>query len=166
MPIIGLPKAVAPILLPEILGFSPQLFLDDIINSANMAVSDAVNAMEEFLQRWADQRVEKHNGKWDGTQEVEQGLIAFQTLLEYHTDVAFDFFEAWSLRNIFTFPSDLPVIVPHQAGLNLEHTLEYETELLEEIASLRRQIENVRRVIFCRSMRLTKGWIGLATKVE
>jgi kinetochore protein Mis12/MTW1 len=141
---IGLPKAVPPILLPEILGFSPQLFLDDIINSANTAVTDAVNAMEEFLQRWADQRAEKHKGDWDGTQEVEQGLIAFQTLLEYHTDVAFDFFEAWSLRNIFTFPSDLPVIVPHQAGLDLEHSQERERECADEIASLRKEIENVR----------------------
>jgi len=140
---LGLPKTVPPILLPEILGFSPQLFLDDIINSANTAVADAVNAMEEFLQRWADLRAEKHAGYWDRTQEVEQGLIAFQTLLEYHTDVAFDFFEAWSLRNIFTFPSDLPVIVPHQAQLNLEFTQEYEQELMDEIASLRREIENV-----------------------
>jgi kinetochore protein Mis12/MTW1 len=140
----ALPKTVPPVLLPEILGFSPQLFLDDIINSANTAVADAVNAMEEFLQRWADQRAEKHGVAWDGTQDVEQGLIAFQTLLEYHTDVAFDFFEAWSLRNIFTFPSDLPVIVPHQAGLNLEYTEEAEAELVDEIASLRRRIENVR----------------------
>jgi kinetochore protein Mis12/MTW1 len=140
----GLPQALPPVLLPEILGFSPQLLLDDIINTGNIAVSDAVNAMEEFLQRWADQRAEKLGGDWDGTQEVEQGLIAFQTLLEHHTDIAFDFFEAWSLRNIFTFPPDLPIVVPHQAGIDLTYSPEREQELVDEIADLRRQIDNVR----------------------
>jgi kinetochore protein Mis12/MTW1 len=139
----ALPKALPSVLLPEILGFSPQLLLDDIINSGNTAVADAVNAMEEFLQRWADQRVEKLGGKWDATQEVEQGLIAFQTLLEYHTDIAFDFFEAWSLRNIFTFDSELPVVLPHQAGLDLTYPPEREQEMIDEIADLRQQIHNV-----------------------
>ena len=45
----------------------------------------------------------------------EVGLVAFQTLLEHHTDIAFDFFEAWCLRNlnIFMIPSDLPFVL-HQ----------------------------------------------------
>jgi kinetochore protein Mis12/MTW1 len=138
-----------PLLLPEILGFSPQLLLDDIINISNNAVQDGVNGMEEFLQKWADERAARQGGDWDSTQEVEQGLVAFQTLLEYHTDIAFDFFEAWSLRNIFAIPNGvgekgLPVVVPHQEGLDLTCTLEREQELMDECDELRRKIDNVR----------------------
>jgi kinetochore protein Mis12/MTW1 len=137
------PRGTVPsTLLPELLGFSPQLLLDDIINSANDAVTETVDAMEEFLQRWAEERAEAA-GDWDSTQEVEQGLVSFQTLLESHTDIAFDFFEAWSLRNIFAFPADLPIVTRHHEGLNLEETPEREMELLAEIEELRRKIDNV-----------------------
>ena len=132
-----------PLLVCEALGFSPQLLLDDIINVANQAVQDGVNGMEEFLQKWMDQRAEKLGGDWDGTQEVEQGLVAFQTLLEYHTDIAFDFFEAWSLRNIFVVPQDLPVVLPHHEKLDLTATLAREQDLLDRIEQLRRKIDAV-----------------------
>jgi kinetochore protein Mis12/MTW1 len=142
-------NSTPPLLLPEILGFSPQLLLDDIINIANNAVQDGVNGMEEFLQKWADERAAREGGDWDSTQEVEQGLVAFQTLLEYHTDIAFDFFEAWSLRNIFAIPSGvlegrLPVVVPHQEGLDLTCTPEREQGLIDECHELRQKIDNVR----------------------
>lgn len=140
-----------PLLLPEALGFSPQLLLDDIINIANNAVTDAVNGLEEFLQRWADERAKKEGGsdatkesEWDPTGEVEQGLVAFQTLLEYHTDIAFDFFEAWSLRNVFAVPPDLPIVLPHQEGLDLTQSPEREKELMDEIVELRLQLQDVR----------------------
>ncbi|GLB39402.1 putative mis12 protein [Lyophyllum shimeji] len=139
-------KPVPPFLLPEILGFAPQLLLDDIINIANNAVQDGVNGMEEFLEKWADARAERQGGDWDSTQEVEQGLVAFQTLLEYHTDIAFDFFEAWSLRNIFAIPPDLPIVVPHQLGLDLTTTPEREQELMDEMEELRKQLDNQRRL--------------------
>ena len=141
-----------PLLIPEILGFSPQLLLDDIINISNNAVQDGVNGMEEFLQKWADERAARERGDWDSTQEVEQGLVAFQTLLEYHTDIAFDFFEAWSLRNIFAIPNGvgdggLPIVVPHQQDLDLTCTAEREQELLDERDELRRKIDNVRNIL-------------------
>ncbi|KAF8958863.1 Mis12 protein-domain-containing protein [Flammula alnicola] len=119
-----------PLLLCEALGFSPQLLLDDIINIANNAVQDGVNGMEEFLNKWADERVA--HGKAT-THEVEQGLVAFQTLLEYHTDIAFDFFEAWCLRNIFMIPQDLPVVLPHQE--------EQEQEAMDEQRKLNRYLK-------------------------
>ncbi|KXN92774.1 hypothetical protein AN958_03600 [Leucoagaricus sp. SymC.cos] len=86
----------------------------------------ALTAWKIFLQKWTDRRAEKLAGDWDGTQEVEQGLVAFQTLLEYHTDIAFDFFEAWPLRNIFVVPSDLPVVLLHQEKLDFSATPERE----------------------------------------
>lgn len=129
-----------PVLLPEVLGFSPQFVLDSIINIANQSVEQSVEAIEKFLRRWADNRVEEKGGDWDGTHEVEQGLVAFQTLLESHVDIALDFFEVWCMRNIFVIPADLPIVVPHQRGLVLEHPPEQEQELLVEIEDLRRRI--------------------------
>lgn len=145
------PPPTAPsILLPEILGFSPQLLLDDVINVANNAVTFSVDGMELFLLRWAEGRAKEGKAKsskaFDGdiNQEIEQGLVAFQTLLESHVDIAFDFFELWSLRNIFAVPADLPIVAPHQKGLDLETQPEKEVELMAEIDELRRKIDNVR----------------------
>ncbi|KAG8217276.1 Mis12-domain-containing protein [Butyriboletus roseoflavus] len=151
----GQGPTVPSVLLPEILRFSPQLLLDDIINFANEAITNAVDGLEEFLFRWATDREQRINEDWDSTQEVEQGLVAFQTLLEYHTDIAFDFFETWSLRNIFAIPADLPIVVPHQEGLELTYPPERETELMSEIDELRKKIDAQRRLkrLLTRSVR-------------
>ena len=140
------PSTVPSLLLPELLGFVPQFLLDDIIDTANDAVRQAVEAMEVFLRRWASERENRVDQDWDSTQEVEQGLVAFQTLLNTHVDIAFDFFESWSLRNIFAIRPDLLIVAPHQAGLNLEHTAGEETALVNEIKDLRRKIQAVRMV--------------------
>ncbi|KAJ7508633.1 Mis12 protein-domain-containing protein [Mycena galericulata] len=134
-------ELVHPQLLTEILGFSPQLLLDDIINAANHAVQDGVNGVEDYLHQRAEQLSEG-----DGTQEVEQGLVAFQTLLEFHTDVAFDFFEAWSLRNIFAVQAGLPIVLPHHKNLDLTYTPEREQELVDEVDELRNRLETQRRL--------------------
>lgn len=140
------PSNSTPLLLCEALGFSPQLLLDDIINIANNAVQDGVNGMEDFLATWADARAVA-DGKKDLDEatiyEVEQGLVAFQTLLEHHTDLALDFFEAWCLRNIFAIPLNLPIVLPHQAGLNLNVTSAQEQEAVEEVEALRRRLDGV-----------------------
>ena len=121
----GVAKTTHPLLICEALGFSPRLLLDDIIrvNTANNAVQDRVNGIEEFLQKWANEKLAKTQlesvlGSDVIMHEVEQGFVAFQTLLEHHTDIAFDFFEAWCLRNIFMIPSDLTIVLPHQEGLH------------------------------------------------
>ncbi|KAF8869230.1 hypothetical protein BD779DRAFT_1740220 [Infundibulicybe gibba] len=117
------------LLITETLGFSPQLFLDDIINIANNAVQDGVNGMEGLLENWADARAERMGGEWDSTQE------------------------AWSLRNVFTIPPDLPVVLPHHADLDLTHTPEEEQKLLDDIEQLRRDLDNQRQL----KRLLTKG---------
>ncbi|KAJ7492179.1 Mis12-domain-containing protein [Mycena latifolia] len=140
------PQPLAPPqLLTEALGFSPQLLLDDIINVANHAVQDGVNGIEDFLMKRLEAQTGQP-GEEDELHEVEQGLVAFQTLLEFHTDVAFDFFEAWSLRNIFAIPADLPIVLPHHEGLDLTQTPEREQELMDEVANLRNQLEHQRRL--------------------
>jgi len=70
-------------------------------------------------------------------------MHALQTLLENYADLAFDFFEAWSHRNIFVVDPDLPIVAPHQRGLDLEIPLERERELQIEVETLRRKLDNV-----------------------
>ncbi|KAF5313586.1 hypothetical protein D9611_010153 [Ephemerocybe angulata] len=94
----------------------------------------------------------------DMTQEIEQGLVSFQTLLEYHTDVAFDFFEAWSLRNVFMIPPELEnggvIVLPHYEGADLTVTPtggsskleEKERDLVDEIEELRKRLDEQRRL--------------------
>ncbi|KAH7880349.1 Mis12 protein-domain-containing protein [Lentinula edodes] len=149
--------AHTPLLLPEALGFSPQLLLDDIINAVNNTIVEGVNAMEDFLRQWADRRSEEEKD-WDSTEELEQGLVSFETLLEHHTDVALDFFEAWALKNIFSIPPDLPVVLPHQKGLDLTTKPEREAELMEEISELRIKLDNQRRLqrLYNRALRTSR----------
>ena len=82
-------------------------------------------------------------------------MVAFQTLLEYHTDIAFDFFEAWSLRNIFFIPPELEqgnvVVLPHYEGSDLTggeggtEVVEKEREMMDEIEELRKRLDEVVR---------------------
>ncbi|KAJ2932773.1 hypothetical protein H1R20_g4307, partial [Candolleomyces eurysporus] len=138
--------------------------------------------MEEFLVKWVEEREERQakepkepeppakgkKGKKkaeqpkepeDMTHEIEQGLVAFQTLLEYHTDIAFDFFEAWSLRNIFFIPPEFEkgrvVVLPHYEGADLGNTSSSggsskseakERELVEELDELRKRLDEQRRL--------------------
>ena len=141
-------SAAPPVLLPELLGVSPHFVLDTIVNISNNSVEHCVDAMEGFLTGWAEKRADrlKKSGgdDWDSKQEIEQGIVSFQTLLESHMDIALDFFEVWCMRNIFTIPAGLPVVVPHQAGLILDQPASKEQELLAEIDDLRRRIQVVR----------------------
>lgn len=139
----ALPPTVPSVLLPELLGFVPQFLLDDIIDTANDEVRQAVEAMEVCLQQWVTKRTSRVGDDWDSTQDIEQGLVAFQTLLYSHVDIAFDFFEAWSLRNIFAIPADLPIVAPHQRGLELTQEPGEEARLLTEIDELHRKIQAV-----------------------
>lgn len=68
------PTATSTTLVPELLGFSPQMLLDDIISAAADAILQCQQAMEPFMQRWADSRSpqEGEEGEWDGVEVVEQ----------------------------------------------------------------------------------------------
>jgi len=119
-----------------------------------------VDAIEAFLERRDAFRSEADDLK--STEELEKGLNSFQTLLESHVDIAFDFFEAWSLRNIFAIPADLPIVAPHQKGLDLEQPQEKETELLEEIKDLRAKIQAQRKLrrLYTRAVRTSSAQLA------
>lgn len=61
-------------LLPEILGFHPQLLLDDIINAANEPIYQCTEFVSSFMLAWAEERA-KVNGNIDEEEvsvEIEQ----------------------------------------------------------------------------------------------
>lgn len=131
-------------LLTEILGFSPQLFLDDLTNIAHNNVRITVEAVELFLRHW----IEKQDAsKLDAlNQELETGLATLQTLLDSHTDLAFDLFETWAWRNIFEIPP-IPMVTPHHQGLDLTIPEDEETRLRRELENQRRKLDAVRASI-------------------
>ena len=59
-------------LVPELLGFSPQMLLDDIIDAVADANTLYMQAMELFMQRWANKQTPKLGENWDGQEAVEQ----------------------------------------------------------------------------------------------
>jgi len=142
------PQPIPPIILPEVLGFSPHLLLDDIVDIANDAIRLTVDAMEGFIIRWAQERADTAPEGWDGKAESEMGIISLQTLLESHTDIAFDALEAWSLRNIFALDPELPIVLPHHRSLNLHEPDAADAALMHRIEDLRIQLTNVRPLLY------------------
>ncbi|KAG8811530.1 hypothetical protein FRC18_003426 [Serendipita sp. 400] len=112
--------------------------------SMNETMYDGTARVEEFLNNWIEEREEAGEDVEPLRKEVEYGMLALQTLLESYGDLAFDLFEAWSHRNIFTVSPDLPIVAPHHRGLDLEVPAGRERELNIEVETLRRKVENMR----------------------
>lgn len=141
------PLAVS-LLVTEILGFSPQLLLDDLTNIPHHNVSNTVEAVEAWLGEW----IEKQDpAKQDELHmELEGGIASLQTLLDSHSDLAFDLFETWAWRNIFDIPTDIPIVTPHHQGFDLTITEEEERDLREQLEKSKQKLDAVRnkRVYF------------------
>ncbi|KAG8777544.1 hypothetical protein FRC20_004132 [Serendipita sp. 405] len=142
------------LLVTELLGYHPQLLLDELMASMNETMYDGTARVEEFLNNWIEEREEAGEDVEPLRKEVEYGMLALQTLLESYGDLAFDLFEAWSHRNIFTVSPDLPIVAPHHRGLDLEVPAGRERELNIEVETLRRKVENVRSFFTRRTERL------------
>ncbi|KAF8325843.1 Mis12 protein-domain-containing protein [Cantharellus anzutake] len=133
----------AELLLAEILGFPPQMFLDDLTNIAHSNVRMTVEAVELFLRHWIDKQ---DSSKLDAlNKELETGIAALQTLLDSHTDLAFDLFEAWAWRNIFEIPP-IPMVTPHHQGLDLTIPGDEETRLQRELSQKKQKLDATRRL--------------------
>lgn len=127
-------------ILPDILGFAPQLLVDDLLDIGYDAIAKATGALETYLDtNWLPGRpIEDQN-------EAYAGLVAFQTLLQSHLDKAFDAFELWSLKNVFALPdpAEVPIVLPHQTGLDITATEQEENSLNKEIEELRAKVDAV-----------------------
>ncbi|QRW26445.1 kinetochore protein Mis12/MTW1 [Rhizoctonia solani] len=115
-------------LLTELLGFVPQLLLDDIADAATDTVNNAIDGLEDELDA-----------------EIDSGLLEFQTLLCGHRDMSIDMLETWSMRNVFCVPEGLNIVMPHQKGLDLSTPQGKDVQMQVELDVMRRKIENARR---------------------
>lgn len=100
-----------------------QSLIDDVINSINNLIYQAISSLESGLLSTPPERLgfsHTRNGSTipdtddDGNVvypeaklEIENGLHQMETLLESTVDKAFDKFEIYVLRNILTVPEDL-----------------------------------------------------------
>lgn len=102
---------------------SAQSLIDDIINSINNLIYQAISSLETGLLGTPPERLgfsHANNGSTipdtdeDGNViypeaqlEIENGLHRLETLLEATVDKTFDKFELFVLRNTFKVPDDL-----------------------------------------------------------
>lgn len=133
------------LILTEILGASPQILLDDYTNVSHDNVRQTTEGLEGGVRDWIEREVPEGPQRRAYLAELESGVIALQTLIDSHSDFAFDLFEVWVWRNIFDVPSHVAphIVMPHHKGLDLTITEKEEQNAREELALLRRRLEAV-----------------------
>ncbi|RAH79847.1 putative MIND kinetochore complex component Mtw1 [Aspergillus japonicus CBS 114.51] len=110
-------------LLTEHFSYTPLSLIDDIINSINNLIYQAISSLETGLLNTPPERLgfahaanestipdtdEDGNVIYPEAQlEIENGLHQLETLLEATVDRTFDKFELFVLRNTFKVPEDL-----------------------------------------------------------
>ncbi|CAE6468809.1 unnamed protein product [Rhizoctonia solani] len=133
-------------LLTELLGFVPQLLLDDIADAATDTVNNGIDGLEVYLRNeWLPKRTSSTPSQEDLEAEIDSGLLEFQTLLCGHRDMSIDMLEAWSMRNVFCVPEGLKIVMPHQKGLDMTTPQGKDVHLQVELDVMRRKIENARK---------------------
>ncbi|KAH7333610.1 Mis12 protein-domain-containing protein [Rhizoctonia solani] len=133
-------------LLTELLGFVPQLLLDDIADAATDTVNNGIDGLEVYLRNeWLPKRTSSTPSQEDLEAEIDSGLLEFQTLLCGHRDMSIDMLEAWSMRNVFFVPEGLKIVMPHQRGLDMTTPQGKDVQLQVELDVMRRKIENARK---------------------
>ncbi|KAG9118379.1 hypothetical protein FRC07_007130, partial [Ceratobasidium sp. 392] len=130
--------------LTELLGFVPQLLLDDIADAATDTVNNAIDGLEDYLRKWIAAR-EQQPPSDDLEAEIENGLLEFHTLLCGHRDMSIDMLETWSMRNVFHVPPELRIVMPHQRGLDLGVLPGRDVKAQVELDVMRRKIEHARK---------------------
>ncbi|KAH8822877.1 Mis12-domain-containing protein [Flagelloscypha sp. PMI_526] len=134
------------LLLAEILGFSPALMLDDIVDITTNTSYEAIRAMEQLIETWGNdtQSHKKPHTEAQISAESRDGIAVFESLIVNVSDTAVDSFENWCQRNVFDLSLDLPYVLPKQEGAQMDATPEKEQELLRELDELREKIHQRR----------------------
>ncbi|KAJ5925834.1 hypothetical protein N7454_007344 [Penicillium verhagenii] len=149
-------------LLAEHFSYTPLSLIDDIINSINNLIYQAISSLESGLIATPPERLgfsHATNGPTiadtddDGNVvypeaklELENGLHQLETLLETNVDKAFDKFEIYVLRNILTVPVDLlsHVRLKHYEGLSFKPSSDTPTP--ETIATQRKKLLETKKL--------------------
>ncbi|KAF3940122.1 hypothetical protein ABW19_dt0209112 [Dactylella cylindrospora] len=125
-------------LVTEHLTFTPLEVVDDIINAANESVYGTVQQLENYLRSSGPSALgyvpdgsiaeTDEDGKevFDDASmdEIQQGLHMLEMLMESKVDKAYDQFEVYVLRNIFSVPPDVRdwMRLRHHDNVNLIKT--------------------------------------------
>ncbi|PLB33435.1 MIND complex subunit MTW1 [Aspergillus candidus] len=149
-------------LLTEHFSYTPLSLIDDIINSINNLIYQAISSLESGLLSTPPERLgfgHAQNGSTipdtdeDGNVvypeaqlEIENGLHQLETLLESTVDKAFDKFEIYLLRNILTVPEDLLGWVRLKHYENLQLTPPPDAPTPETIQLQRRKLHETRKL--------------------
>ncbi|KAK6539876.1 hypothetical protein TWF694_008713 [Orbilia ellipsospora] len=147
-------------LITEHLTFTPLEVVDDIINAANESVYGTVQQLENYLYSSGPSALgyvgdgsiaeTDEDGKeiFDDTamNEIQQGLHMLEMLMESKVDKAYDQFEVYVLRNIFSVPSDVRdwLRLRHHDNINLIKSTSIDPEkdvTPESLAQTRRQLQ-------------------------
>jgi kinetochore protein Mis12/MTW1 len=109
-------------LMTEHLQYAPLTLIDDVINSANAILYQAMDAFETYLRdtlipsipsstasksKAFDLDEPEDSERETLYKELEYGMAQVETLLENAVDRNFDAFELYVLRNVFNVPEDV-----------------------------------------------------------
>ncbi|KAL4989179.1 Mis12 protein-domain-containing protein [Aspergillus falconensis] len=149
-------------LLTEHFSYTPLSLIDDIINSINNLIYQAISSLESGLLSTPPERLgfaHANNGSTipdtdeDGNVvypeaqlEIENGLHQLETLLEATVDKAFDKFEIFVLRNIFRVPEDLMgwIRLKHYENISLNPSPNAPT--IDTIFALRQKLQETKKL--------------------
>ncbi|EJT49441.1 hypothetical protein A1Q1_01463 [Trichosporon asahii var. asahii CBS 2479] len=129
-------------LIHELLNFAPFNVLHDIAEHARSLIYPTVTSVEQWAQMMS-------SGRPEFEREAEAGSYALETLLEQQVDKAFDKFTAYALRNIFSVPDGVELVMPWHKGIDFtraQHVVDNggEEVLQGRLDDLRAKIEQAR----------------------
>jgi kinetochore protein Mis12/MTW1 len=153
-------------LLTEHFGFSPRVFIDDIVDAANEHLYSIAGQFEDYvkqqLRRQAKKNKIKSQDKGANDTEAERGVHTILTLMENALDIAFDALEMYCLKTVFGIrPSQAKYMaLAHHRGLDLRTPVEKakdgdlgapsadeeHNQLQEREKQLRMQIDKARKL--------------------
>ncbi|CAG8530541.1 1803_t:CDS:2 [Acaulospora morrowiae] len=116
-------------ILIEHFEFSPISVIDDVIDSVNELMYQALIGLERFVEK-----------KSKSEEEIEQGMHQVETLLETLIDHNFDMFELYVMRNIFAIPENVKIVLPHQEGMDYTLDQSKEDQIDKELELMRKKV--------------------------
>ncbi|KXL41878.1 hypothetical protein M433DRAFT_157137 [Acidomyces richmondensis BFW] len=153
--------------LTELFGYTPLTLLDDIINTVNEVNYQALNAIEEGLKQQPAtqlgfQLTEEENKSLNSAEdkqaalekkkhdEIDNGMVKLETLLNSTVDKDFDKFEIYALRNILTIGGDTDpdlvdyITLDHYKNLDLSTAEKAPTK--EEVGMQERRLRELKKL--------------------
>ncbi|KAJ3084452.1 hypothetical protein HK102_000655 [Quaeritorhiza haematococci] len=128
-------------LLTQHFAFVPVEFVDDVVNSINELLYEAMEQLEKYVENKL-MLIEESSGKDNpnSLEDTEKAMAEIVTLFENAIDKHFDKFEVYVLNNIFTIPPNTDLTLPQIKDLDFSVTEQQESQLDAEIDMLRKQI--------------------------